>query len=161
MSNEKFFALLQGEGKALWFLGTLMTVKADGKATNGAFTLIEQVLPPGFATPPHIHHADEEAFYLIEGELRGFCGDNSWEARSGSFIYLPRAVKHGFEVSSSSPARLLQLTTPAGFEHFAEAMGEPAQSLELPPPGAPDIPRLLSEAARHNYEIIVPSNLDR
>lgn len=161
MSGEKFFAFSEGEGKILWFLGTLMTVKADGDDTNSAFTLIEQVLPAGFATPTHIHHAEEEAFYLLEGEIRGFCGENSWQARPGSFIFLPRGIKHGFEVTSATPARLLQLTSPAGFEHFAEEVGEIAtKSRELPPPGAPDIPRLLAAAAKYNYEIIIPSNHD-
>jgi quercetin dioxygenase-like cupin family protein len=159
MPDGKFFALSEGEGKALWFLGTLMIVKVDGDATNSAFTLIEAVLPPGFAPPPHIHHAEEEAFYLMEGELSGFCGENTWQAKPGSFIFLPRALKHGFQVVSASPARMLQITSPAGFEHFAEEAGELAKSLELPPFGEPDIPRLLKAAAKYNYEILAPSEV--
>ena len=62
------------EGESLWFLGTLMTIKASRAETAGQFSLIEQVLPLGFAPPLHVHHAEDEAFYVLEGALTFFCG---------------------------------------------------------------------------------------
>jgi uncharacterized cupin superfamily protein len=53
------------EGRSFSFLGTLMTLKTGSAETNGHFSLIEQVSPPGFATPLHLHHGEDEAMYII------------------------------------------------------------------------------------------------
>ncbi len=47
------------EGEAIWFLGTLMIIKATSESTGGAFSLIEQVAPPQFGTPVHVHHGED------------------------------------------------------------------------------------------------------
>jgi hypothetical protein len=59
------YALSRDEGTAIWFLGTLMTLKATGEQTKGTYGLIEQILPPGFSPPLHVHHGEDEAFYRI------------------------------------------------------------------------------------------------
>src|SRR5688572_24331195 len=56
------------EAPAIWFLGSLTFVKASRDTTGGAFGLVEQLLPAGFASPYHVHHAEDESFYVIEGE---------------------------------------------------------------------------------------------
>src|SRR5437667_10307616 len=67
---------------AFWFLGALTLVKSTGESTNGAFGLIEQLIPAGFASPYHIHHLEDEAFYVLEGEVM-FVRDGKWlKARS-------------------------------------------------------------------------------
>lgn len=148
------YALPAGEGRAIWFLGTRMTVKAGAAETGGAFTLVEQELPPGFAPPPHIHHQEDEAFYILDGSLTVRCGEETWEAGAGTFVYLPRGVPHGFSVQpSEQPARLLQLTTPAGFELFAADVGRPAEAPGLPPPAAPDVENLLAAFRRYHLEL--------
>ena len=53
-----------------------MTLKAASAETSGLFSVIEQVLPPHFATPLHVHHAEDEAFYILQGEFTFFCGDD-------------------------------------------------------------------------------------
>jgi len=60
---------------AVWFLGTLMILPATAEQTQGAFGLIEQILPPGFAPRLHVHHNEDEAFYLVEGEASFTCGE--------------------------------------------------------------------------------------
>ena len=150
------YALAAGEGRGLWFLNTLMTVKAGTDQTRGGFTLIEQLCPPGFATPPHIHRAEEEGFYLLEGELTVTCGDRTWFLAPGGFVLLPRGIAHGFAVSAGGPARLLQITTPAQFERFAAEVGEPARQPTLPPPSQPDIAKLMALMAKYNYELAGP-----
>jgi quercetin dioxygenase-like cupin family protein len=150
------YLLNAGEGTALWFLGTLQTYKAVGSQTNHAFTLVECLLPPGFGPPPHIHQQEEEAFYLLEGELTVFCGERTWQVTPGSFVFLPRGIVHGFKVEGSVPAKMLQITSPAGFEHFATEVGEPAREAVLPPPGPPDVEKLLAVAAKYHLEIQIP-----
>jgi mannose-6-phosphate isomerase-like protein (cupin superfamily) len=154
--DQAGYVLSAGEGQGIWFLGTLMTVKAGGDQTRGAFTLIEQLAPPGFAPPPHIHHAEEEAFCVLEGELTVTCGDRTWTAAPGAFVLLPRGIPHSFAVSDAGPAKLLQITSPAQFERFAAEVGEPAQERTLPSPAQPDVPKLLRLAAKYNIEVAGP-----
>ncbi|HEU0114118.1 MAG TPA: hypothetical protein VFQ80_05555 [Thermomicrobiales bacterium] len=74
---QRGYRLGPGEGERHWFVGTLMTVKAGDAQTGGAFTLIEQQAPAGFSPPPHVHLADDEAFYILDGALRVTCGDQT------------------------------------------------------------------------------------
>lgn len=150
------YMLGRDEGQSVWFLGTLVTIKATRAETGGAFGLIEQVLPPGFAPPRHVHHQEDEAFYVIDGEITFFCGDQTFAARAGTFVFLPKDIPHAFLVGGDKPARLLQLTTPAGFEQFHVDLGEPASSLTLPPPGEPPIAELLALAPKYNFEVVGP-----
>jgi quercetin dioxygenase-like cupin family protein len=154
--GQQPYVLSRDEGNAVWFLGTLMTVKATGESTNRGFALIEQVLPPGFAPPPHIHHLEDEAFYLLEGTITFTCGDRTLQASPGSFVYLPRGIAHGFAVTGDQPARLLQINTPTGLEHFFEQVGEKAAAPTLPPPAAPNVEKLLSLAPEYQITIQGP-----
>src|SRR5579884_2179089 len=106
------YHLAPSEGPATWFLDTLMTVKAGGEQTTNAFTLLEWMAPPGFGPPRHIHHTEDEAFYVLEGAMCVTCGDDSWEATAGSFVFLPRGIPHSFLVTSEMPIRGLQITAP-------------------------------------------------
>jgi quercetin dioxygenase-like cupin family protein len=153
-SELSAYALDRDAGEAVWFLGTKMVIKATGKETSGAFGLIEQVLPPNFAPPPHIHHAEDEAFYLLEGEGDFFCGETSWHAKPGTFIFFPRGIVHGFRIGQSGPARLLQLNSPAGVERMFIEVGDPvtASTAELPPP--PAIERVITLAPGYRISFV-------
>ncbi len=147
------------DGYAFYFLGTLMTLKAASAETSGLFSLIEQVLPPGFATPLHVHHAEDEAFYILEGEFTFFCGDQIMQAAPGSFVYLPKDVPHYFRVNGDTSARLLQITAPAGIEQGSIEMGQPATSLMLPPPHMPtpeEMERMAAIGAKYHVETLGP-----
>jgi mannose-6-phosphate isomerase-like protein (cupin superfamily) len=141
-------------GEAFWFLGTRMELKASGATTGGAFGLIEQELPAGFAPPPHVDRSEDEAFYVLEGELTVTRGAETVAAPAGTCVFLPRGVPHAFRVGAA-PARLLQLNTPAGLERFFAEAGEPARGPGLPP-GPPDVGRLLALAPAYGVEILGP-----
>jgi mannose-6-phosphate isomerase-like protein (cupin superfamily) len=148
------YALGGDAGEAIWFLGTRMTVKAGTDQTSGAFTLIECECPPGFAPPPHVHHVEDEAFYLLEGTLRVNCDDHTWQLNPGGFVFLPKGRRHRFVVEGDHSARLLQITAPAQFERFASDVGVPATRPGLPDPEAPDLDRLLAAAAAYHIDIL-------
>ena len=101
-------------------------MKATGEQTGGALGLVEQILPAGFASPWHLHHNEDEAFYVAEGDMMFICGDDRLAAGPGSWVWGPRGIPHGFRVEGTAPARLLLFATPAGFEQFVVELGEPA-----------------------------------
>jgi quercetin dioxygenase-like cupin family protein len=153
--------VVAGEGEPIWFLGSLATVKATGAQTSGRLTVVEFVNPPGFAPPLHRHTDEDEIFYVLSGSARFLCGGQELLAGTGDLVVLPSGVAHSFIVGADEPLRALQLTTPAGFEEFARAVGEPALARTLPPPlsappGEGDLATLVALAAAHGMEILGP-----
>ncbi|SNS52056.1 Cupin domain-containing protein [Geodermatophilus saharensis] len=143
------------DGEASWFLDTRMTVEAGAVQTRGAWALLEWSAPRGFGPPRHVHTAEDEAFYVLEGELVAECGERRMTAGPGDFVFLPCGVPHVFVVSAG-PLRALQLTSPAGFEDFVAEIGRPPTGPGLPEPSAPDVPRLVEVGSRHGAGIVGP-----
>lgn len=140
------------EDEALWFLGNIRVwLRAAAAQTGGSVGLIEQIVPPGNGSPSHIHHREDEAFYILEGETRFFSEGGSWVLGAGGFAFLPRGVAHGFRTEGNVPCRSLLLTAPGGFERFVAEM-----STAEPPAGPPDMGFLMEVAARHGLEILGP-----
>jgi mannose-6-phosphate isomerase-like protein (cupin superfamily) len=146
----------EGEGEALWFLGSLVTVKATGAETRGRLTVVEFVNPPGFAPPLHRHLEEDELFYVLSGTAQFQCDGEALAARPGDFVLLPAGLPHTFLVGVDEPLRTLQITTPSGFEQFAAEVGEPAQAPRLPDPGPIDPTALGHAATRHAIELLGP-----
>lgn len=149
------YALESHDGPHTWFLDTRMTVKAGGDQTGGAFTFLEWSAPLGFGPPRHVHHTEDEAFYLLEGRITVECGDRRWTVTPGGFVFLPHDVPHAFVVSDG-PVRGLQITSPSGFERYIAELGRPAEHEGLPEPSAPDVPRLVEASARYGHDLLGP-----
>jgi mannose-6-phosphate isomerase-like protein (cupin superfamily) len=155
-STDQRYVSTREEEQSLWFLGVLTQVKATGEQTHGAYGLVEQVLPAGFASPWHLHHNEDETFYVVEGRITILCGEARIAAGPGTWAYGPRNIAHGFRVEGNAPARLLLLTTPAGFEHFIHEMSEPATDLSTPPSMPPDMENLVTVAAKYHIDVLGP-----
>jgi steroid delta-isomerase-like uncharacterized protein len=109
-------------------------------------------MPPGFASPYHTHHREDEAFYVIEGEISVVC-DGKWlKTGPGAYVFGPRGIPHGFKVTGSTPARMLLLCAPGGFEHFVLEQKTPITE----PPSPPDMAKLMELAARYDIDIHGP-----
>ncbi len=152
----RLYSLGNKEGPAIWFLNQLAVVKATAKQTGNALGLIDLVAPVGPASPYHVHRAEDESFYVLEGQLEFISGDRRLTGGPGTYVFLPRDIPHGIRVVGTSPARFLVLTTPGGFEGFVMEMGQPASSLTLPAPSAPDMDKLIALAAKYRIEILGP-----
>ena len=113
----KPIALAPDEGEALWALGFLATVKASSETTEGRVAVIEHLGPRGAGSPLHVHHREDEWFYVLEGELTLWVGGKVVNAATGSFVYGPRDVPHTFLVASEQ-ARFLLVAEPAGFDLY-------------------------------------------
>jgi hypothetical protein len=120
----------------------------------------EQLAPRGSGSPLHVHHNEDEWFYVIDGELTIWVAGNTVVAGAGSFVFGSRDVPHTFVVSSEQ-ARFLLVTEPAGFEGFVRALAAPAAAPEIPPaPTAPaDMEPVLRAAADHGLEILGPPGI--
>ena len=118
------------EGQRLETWGARVLVKAGTEETGGAFNLLDIIGPSGFATPLHIHYAEDVAVYVLEGSLAIYWGDEKKEAAAGSYFFQPRGTPHGFRVIGESPARVLYLIVPAGFDGFVVASSCSADDCE-------------------------------
>jgi mannose-6-phosphate isomerase-like protein (cupin superfamily) len=151
------YLLAPDEGEALWFLGNLVTLKATSATTGGALTVAHFVNPAGFAPPVHRHLAEDEMFYVLSGRASFRCAGREFAAGPGDFVLLPKGEPHTFLVGLDEPLHALQLTTPAGFEDFAAAVGSPAPERRLPQsPDPVDPVRLGHTATLHKIEILGP-----
>jgi quercetin dioxygenase-like cupin family protein len=153
-------ALREGEGEALWFFGGLVTIKSSSETTGSRVGVTENLSPRGAGSPLHVHHNEDEWFYVLEGELTFWVGGQVIVAAAGSFVYGPRDVPHTFTVSSDQ-ARYLLVVEPAGFEQFVRDIGEPARELVIPPPATepPDVAALAAKAAEYGVEILGPPGI--
>lgn len=145
-----------GVGERIWFTTNLMTVKATAETTGGAYGLLEAVAPAGSGPPLHLHHREDESFWILEGALTVVCGDETVRASPGSYVFLPRDVPHTFVVEGDAPARLLSMSTPGGLERYFAAVGRPAETEGLPPAGPPDVARLDRIGREFGLEILGP-----
>jgi quercetin dioxygenase-like cupin family protein len=143
--QTKPYMLNNEEGQYLQSLGTLVSIKATSEQTDGVFNLFEVSCPPGFATPLHIHYAEDVAIYVLEGALTFYWGNEKKEAAADSYIFQPRGIPHGFRVEHGLPARILFMTLPAGFDRFILEYKKVAPSSDRE-----------ENAARYKIEILGP-----
>jgi quercetin dioxygenase-like cupin family protein len=124
-----------GEGEALWFLGTLATIRVPGEAVGDRFALIEFLFPP-HASPPLHTHPQDESYVVLDGRLTIKASDERFELEAGGSAVVPMGIPHTFRVDSET-ARVLVLSTPAGLERMVRDGSVAAEERTLPPADAP------------------------
>ena len=153
-------ALQPAGGEALWFMGFLATIKASAGETGGRVAVIHHLGPQDAGSPLHVHHRENEWFYILDGELTVWVGGQVISAPAGSFVFGPQGTPHTFTVSSPQGASFLLVTEPGGFEAFMRTAAEPAHSPTLPPPTSPPDPaQMAALAAEYGIEIIGPPGI--
>ena len=146
-------------GRSIWLLGMLVTFKAVSEETGDEYSLYELTVPPQLGALPHIHHAETEAFYVLEGEVEFLKGERTVSRRVGEFVFIPRGVAHGFKNVGDEPARCLGIVTPGGLaEKLLTNLGEPAKAETLPPlpEGPPDVERIAQIVSKYDTEMVLP-----
>jgi len=103
--------------------GDVYATLATGAQTHGGYFLVHSVVPPGGGPPAHIHTREEEAFYLLRGELVFQLGDREVTVSAGAFVNVPRGTKHRFYNAAGVDAELLFWFAPAGIEGLFEELG--------------------------------------
>ena len=138
------------------FFGALTTLKATSESTGGQMLVLDQVAPRGVGSPLHVHHREDEWFYVLEGELTVWLDGETIVAGPGDFVYGPRNVPHTFIVSSDE-ARFLLGTQPATFEGFVRALAQPVEAFGMA--GPPDMETLIPLTAEYGLEILGPPGI--
>lgn len=156
--GARTYHLKGNEGEARWWMGSLAIIKASGKETDGRYTLVEVTDHEGGETPLHVHHNEDEGFWVLEGSLTFEVGGQTIQAGPGCFLFGPRDVPHRYRVDKG-PARLLFILSPAGFEGFIRDTSEPAPALTLPPlseaqPSPEDLEQLMPIVRQYGCEIL-------
>lgn len=147
-----------GVGRAVWVAGDHYTIKTHGDETGGAFALVEAVVPPGGGPPPHRHGREDEAFYVLDGELEFHADGGSFTAGPGSWVTLSRGSLHRFRNAGAATARMLIVVAPAGLERFFLEVGTPGP-IDRPVPFGPEqIARMLEIAPHYGLEILTPDD---
>jgi quercetin dioxygenase-like cupin family protein len=119
------------EGELMWFAGGgAMRWKATSEETGGAFLLLEDHMEHGKVTPLHLHPNEDEAIYVIDGELLVEIEGTRHRVGAGGFFFAPRGVPHALMVTSETGAHVLGWQTPATGERFYRDAGEPARTAE-------------------------------
>jgi mannose-6-phosphate isomerase-like protein (cupin superfamily)/catechol 2,3-dioxygenase-like lactoylglutathione lyase family enzyme len=148
-----------GTGPAYRSPADQITFLITGEQTGGAFFMAEVLVPPGGGPAPHIHHREEETFYVQQGTLTIQVGDKTLNASSGDFVHLPRGIVHCFRNTGNVDAKFLMVATPAGLEKFFEEVFYPAAepSAEWPPMTEEFLGRVLAAAPRYGVEFLPPA----
>ena len=123
------------EGEARWWLGGAGRDQGDGEQTGGLLSVLEITEPPNMAAPLHVHHREDESFWILEGDVAFEVGDTAIQASAGDFVFAPRGIPHRYTVGDAG-CRMLYIMTPGGFERLVREMSVPARERTLPP--APD-----------------------
>jgi quercetin dioxygenase-like cupin family protein len=113
-----------------------MTINVTSEQTGGAFSLMEYTVPPGMGPAPHIHSREAEIFYVLEGTFTFTSPRGTFEGEAGTLVHGPKGTPHGWRNSGATPARLLILVVPGGFEGFFAELGD-KRPLEPAEPGSP------------------------
>lgn len=143
--------LAPGAGDVVDVLGAPAIYKARAESTGGRLSIFEQAIPAGYGVPPHRHAAEDEAMYVLEGEIDLDGEDGACRVGAGAFVFLPRGRFHSFRNAGPAPARALVICTPGAalercFKEFAAAGARGALAPEA----------LTAIAAGHGVEIAPP-----
>lgn len=149
-----------GEGtRSLWILGEFVTHKVPSRQTGGAYSLFEVTTQPRGGLPPHVHHREDESFYVLGGEFEFLDGEETQRVGVGSLLYVPKGTLHAHKNVGESVGRMLITQTPGGlYEQFFEGVGKPTDGDGGPLDfeAQPEVGRIVEVAAKYGIEMPPP-----
>lgn len=131
--------------------GARFTFLADAEQTRGNYSVMDTTARRGEEPPPHTHTKEDEAYYVLEGSWTFHCGDQESQAEPGSFVFLPREVRHNFTLHSEV-GRALLIISPGGLEacfHDLSVSMDDVTQLPPRPEGPPPVELIVSTLATH------------
>ena len=154
-------AISRAEGEPRWWFGSLAVIKLTAAQTDGLMSIVEVTEPPGAEAPLHVHHREDETFWLLEGEVTFEVGGTTFAASPGDVAFGPRGIPHRYVVGESG-CRMVFILTPGGFEDAIRDLSTPARSRTLPPSSEqpPDLQGLEGRIASYGCEIVTSVGID-
>jgi quercetin dioxygenase-like cupin family protein len=151
------YRLASGEGiDNVWWKSGRISVKTAGAETDNAFSQIETDDPRGTGPPLHMHHNEDETFYVLEGEVTILVGDERTDLSAGDYLFGPREIPHAYVVRSER-ARMLVTASPAGVEQVFVSKGVPVTGPEPPTDAVmPPMDEMVRLFADYGCEILGP-----
>ncbi len=153
----KPYRVASGEGLAdVWWKSGRLTVKAGGAEGVNAFSQIEVDDPRDTGPPLHVHHNEDETFYVLEGEVTFRVGEERIDVAAGDFLFAPRDIPHAYVVRSER-ARMLVTASPGGVEQVFVSLGVPVTGSEPPADAVmPPMDELVRLFGGYGCEILGP-----
>ncbi|WP_316546290.1 cupin domain-containing protein [Klebsiella oxytoca] len=150
-----------GEGQMTGVAGDIYTIKASSRDTNGAYTIMEAIIPAQKGPPPHRHSREEESFFILDGELEFFADGERSVAGPGTSVTVPIGSLHYFRNLGDTPARMLIVAVPAGLDDYFIEVSQPAGTFSEANPPAMDeaqIKKMIEKAPDYGIEIVPPQH---
>lgn len=129
------------------WMGTTYNLVLSHAETGGVFGLVNSITNPGYGPPRHVHQNEDEAFFILSGDVEFWTKDGTVVKRPGEAVFMPRGMEHTFRVTGDQPARMLTMLTPGGLEAYFLEMG--SNRYRIPE----DIGAVATSAA--NYGVII------
>jgi quercetin dioxygenase-like cupin family protein len=157
VTTTKPYHIASGEGLAdVWWKSGRLTVKAGGPEPGHAFSQIEVDDPQGTGPPLHIHHNEDETFYVLDGEVTFMVGDERIDVATGGYVFGARDVPHAYVVRSER-ARMLVTASPGGIEQALVSLGVPVTGDEPPTDAVmPPMDEMVRVMSGYGAEIVGP-----
>ena len=118
------------------YLGSLLTIPVTGDTTGGLFAMVDYKAKRGNEPPPHYHQWEHEFYYILDGQLRFYCGEQTLDAQTGDYVFIPQGAPHTFDIISIQAHAIIMVTSvdgrPVGLDRYFIEMSEPATVMELP-----------------------------
>lgn len=153
------------QGRNLSVMGGNYRILISGRETDNAFSVIDMLIPPGGGPMPHAHASFQESFYIIEGEIVVRTETQTYSAKPGAFVSIPKGgAIHSFKNETDENAHILSIVVAAGLEQFFEEIGQPVKYGEIVPPplmDADSAERLKNIAIRYKQEIFPPDYFEQ
>lgn len=154
----------EDQGQILSVVGDNYRIIVSGEQTQGAYAVIDMLVPPGGGPGPHAHADIQELFYVVGGELEFKTEAGKYTAKKGALVHIPKGGEvHCFKNTTNTLAHLLCTVIPAGLDDFFSEIGTPTTpGVFLPPPAMTpeEIGRLMSAAEKHGQKVYPPNYLD-
>jgi quercetin dioxygenase-like cupin family protein len=149
MIDKSAAIVRENDGQVLRAFGLELTILLDGERTGGTLAMWINITPPGGGPPPHYHLKEDETLHVIEGRV-AFLLNGEWnEIGPGGTAFLPRGMVHTFKNIGDQPSRMLNMTTPSGFEKFFARCAD-----EFENPGEPDLSRIVEIGVEHGIHFV-------
>jgi mannose-6-phosphate isomerase-like protein (cupin superfamily) len=129
----------QPRSKRYYFDVGIGSICLSGADTGGAYCLLEVALAPGMSVPRHTHTREDEAYFVLAGELDVVIGDEVFILRAGDTLMAPRLIPHQLRNSGNVENHYLLVFSPSGFEDFLKVTAVPAADNAVAPTKPPAV----------------------